>query len=180
MLVAPSLAGESFGMVLIEAMASGTPPVASRIAGYSDVITDGVDGVLVPPANPQALAEELQLLWHEPERRMAMGAEGRISAERYAWPRVAEEVTEVYERAMSPDRAPISRTEAAGRRLGLIPLDGSPRIPAQKLESFDPVIETGSKRRAAVRRIGLGIAAIVGIGLTVLAARRIGVARRRP
>ena len=174
-LVAPSLAGESFGMVLIEAMASGTPPVASRIAGYSDVITDGVDGVLVPPANPQALAEELQLLWHEPERREAMGTEGRISAERYAWPRVAEEVSEVYERAMSPNRAPISRTEAAGRRLGLIPVDGSPRIPAQKLESFDPVIETGSKRRAAVRRIGLGIAAVVGIGLTVLAARRIGV-----
>ena len=58
-LVAPSLAGESFGMVLIEAMASGTPPVASAIAGYSDVVTDGVDGVLVPPADPQALAEEL-------------------------------------------------------------------------------------------------------------------------
>ena len=75
-LVAPSLAGESFGMVLIEAMASGTPPVASRIAGYSDVITDGRDGVLVPPADPQALAEELQLLWHEPERRAAMGAAG--------------------------------------------------------------------------------------------------------
>ena len=76
-LVAPSLAGESFGMVLIEAMASGTPPVASRIAGYSDVVTDGRDGVLVPPADPQALAEELQLLWHEPERRAAMGEAGR-------------------------------------------------------------------------------------------------------
>ena len=74
--VAPSLAGESFGMVLIEAMASGTPLVASQIAGYSDVVTDGVDGVLVPPADPQALAEELQRLWHEPERRAGDGRGG--------------------------------------------------------------------------------------------------------
>ena len=64
-------------MVLIEAMASGTPPVASAIAGYSDVVTDGVDGVLVPPADPQALAEELRRSGHEPERREAMGEAGR-------------------------------------------------------------------------------------------------------
>ena len=100
LLVAPSLAGESFGMVLIEAMAAGTGVVASAIAGYSDVVTNGVDGVLVPPADPQALAEELQLLAHEPERIKAMGEAGRRSAERYAWPRIAEEVTEVYERAV--------------------------------------------------------------------------------
>ena len=68
LLCAPSLAGESFGMVLIEAMAAGTGVVASAIAGYSDVVTNGVDGILVPPADPQALAEELQLLAHEPER----------------------------------------------------------------------------------------------------------------
>lgn len=173
-LVAPSLAGESFGMVLIEAMASGTPPVASRIAGYSDVVTDGVDGVLVPPADPQALAEELQLLWHEPERRAALGKAGRVSAERYAWPRVADEVTEVYERAMSPMPAALGRTEAVGRRLGMIPLDGTRRVRAQRLESFDPVVETGGGGRRAVRRIGLGIAAALGIGLTVLAARRVG------
>lgn len=174
-LVAPSLAGESFGMVLIEAMASGTPPVASRIAGYSDVVTDGVDGVLVPPADPQALAEELQLLWHEPERREAMGAAGRASAQRYAWPRVAAEVGEVYERAMRPVRAPISRTEAIARRGGFIPIDGSPRVPARKLESFDPVTETGGRGRRAARRLGLATAAVIGGALALLAARRIGV-----
>src|SRR5215212_8103986 len=80
-LCAPSLAGESFGMVLIEAMAAGTPVVASKIAGYSDVVTDEVDGLLVPPADPQALAEELQRLWHEPDRRAAMGEFGRHSAQ---------------------------------------------------------------------------------------------------
>ena len=56
-------------MVLTEAFASGTTVVASDIAGYRDVVTDGVDGVLVPPADAQALAESLRDLYHEPERR---------------------------------------------------------------------------------------------------------------
>ena len=67
-LCAPSLSGESFGMVLTEAFAAGTPVIASNIAGYSDVVTDGVDGLLVPPGDPQRLAEELQRVHHEPER----------------------------------------------------------------------------------------------------------------
>jgi phosphatidyl-myo-inositol alpha-mannosyltransferase len=174
-LVAPSLAGESFGMVLIEAMAAGTPVVASQIAGYSDVVHDGVDGTLVPPADPQALAEELQLLWHEPERRAAMGAAGRESAERYAWPRVASEVTDVYERAMRPVSVPIGPAEAVARRTGLIRLDGGPRRPAEKLPSLEPPPEPGSRGRRAARRIGLGVAGLLGVGLTILAARRIGV-----
>ena len=76
-LCAPSLSGESFGMILTEAFAAGTPVIASNIAGYADVVTDGVDGVLVPPADAQRLAEELQALHHEPERRRAMGAAAR-------------------------------------------------------------------------------------------------------
>src|SRR5215218_8631722 len=126
-LCAPSLSGESFGMVLIEAMAAGTPVVASKIAGYSDVVTNGVDGILVPPADPQALAEELQLLAHEPERMVAMGAAGRRSAERYAWPVVADEVTKVYEEAIEPAAASATRLEAAARRTGVMRLDRGPR-----------------------------------------------------
>ncbi|MGH2985045.1 MAG: glycosyltransferase family 4 protein, partial [Solirubrobacterales bacterium] len=121
-LCAPSLAGESFGMVLIEAFAAGTPVIASQIAGYRDVVHDGVDGVLVPPADPQALAEELQSLWHEPERRIAMGEAGRRSAERYAWPRIADEVTAAYERAVEPAPQPSSTLEAAARRAGIVRL----------------------------------------------------------
>ena len=74
-------------MVLIEAMAAGTPVVASEIAGYSDVVTDGVDGVLVPARRPPgAWPRSCSALCHEPERRAAMGDAGRESAERYAWP----------------------------------------------------------------------------------------------
>jgi phosphatidyl-myo-inositol alpha-mannosyltransferase len=175
-LCAPSLAGESFGMVLIEAFAAGTPVIASQIAGYRDVVTDDVDGVLVPPADPQALAEELQRFWLEPERRIAMGEEGRRSAQRYAWPRIADEISTAYERAMEPAPEPESRLEAAARRTGIVRLDGGPRRPAKRLPSLEPApVGPGAAGRRAVRRIGLGIAGIVGIGLTALAARRIGV-----
>ena len=61
-LCAPSLGGESFGMVLTEAFAAATPVLASDIPGYRDVVRDGVDGLLVPPGDPLALAEALRAL----------------------------------------------------------------------------------------------------------------------
>src|SRR5204862_5193191 len=100
-LAAPSLAGESFGMILTEAFAAGTPVIASHIAGYADVVSDGVDGVLVPPADPQRLAEELQRMYVEPARREELGRAARDSAERYAWPQVAGRVEAVYERVQT-------------------------------------------------------------------------------
>ena len=77
LLCAPSLAGESFGMILTEAFAAGTPVLASNIAGYADVVSDGVDGVLVPPADAQRLAEELQAASQDRERLERMGAAAR-------------------------------------------------------------------------------------------------------
>ena len=174
-LCAPSLSGESFGMVLTEAFASGTPVIASAIAGYSDVVTDGVDGVLVPPADPQRLAEELQRAYHEPERLAAMGEAARRSAQRYAWPQVADRVTEVYERAIEAPQ-PANATERVARWAGIQPADGKPHSPPQRLPSLDPPLaRRGSRRRRVARRIGLGSAAAIGIGLTALAAQRIGV-----
>ncbi|MGZ8665922.1 MAG: glycosyltransferase [Solirubrobacterales bacterium] len=174
-LCAPSLSGESFGMVLTEAFAAGTPVIASEIAGYSDVVTDGLDGILVPPADPQRLAEELQRAQHEPERVREMGEAARVSAERYAWPRVADQVSSVYERAIAAPAA-VGAGERIARRAGLSPADGRGRRPAERLPSLDPVlVRSGSRRRNAARRLGLGVAAVLGIGLTALAANKIGV-----
>jgi phosphatidyl-myo-inositol alpha-mannosyltransferase len=83
-LCAPSLGGESFGMVLTEAFAAGTPVVASDIAGYRDVVRDGRDGVLTPRGDARALAQELRALALDPARRAAMAAAARERAERFA------------------------------------------------------------------------------------------------
>jgi phosphatidyl-myo-inositol alpha-mannosyltransferase len=173
-LCAPSLAGESFGMVLTEAFAAGTPVIASKIAGYSDVVSDGVDGVLVPPADPQSLAEELQAMYVEPERREAMGRAARESADRYAWPRVAERVQEVYELAQLAPKAD-SAVDRAARATGFAPADGRAKRPPQKLPSLDPAPATGDGRHRVARRIALAVAGVLGVGLTALATQKIGV-----
>ena len=175
LLCAPSLSGESFGMVLTEAFAAGTPAIASAIAGYSDVVTDGVDGVLVPPGDSQRLAEELQRAHHEPERLAAMGAAARRSAQRYAWPHVADRVTEVYQQAIEAP-APQGVAERAAHWAGIRSADGRPTSPPRRLDSFDPPLaQSGSRKRRIARRAGLGAAGALGVGLTVLAAQKIGV-----
>jgi phosphatidylinositol alpha-mannosyltransferase len=174
LLCAPSLAGESFGMVLTEAFAAGTPVLASNIAGYADVVNDGHDGLLVPPADAQRLAERLQELSRAPERLAKMSVAARESAQRYAWPRVAAEVEGLYERARAVE-APQTTGDRIARRAGLTPSDGRPRVRARRLPSLDPEPPRGADRHRTARRIGLGVAAIVGIGLTFMAARRVGV-----
>ena len=174
-LCAPSLSGESFGMVLTEAFAAGTPVIASAIAGYSDVVTDGVDGLLVPPGDPQRLAEELQRVHHEPQLLASMGAAARQSAKRYAWPRIADQVTTVYERAMAAPQ-PVGSAGRAAHWAGLRPADGGRPVPPQKLPSLDPPVAADGRRgRRLARRIGLTAAAGLGAFLTYEALKRIGV-----
>src|SRR3954447_17606465 len=96
LLAAPSLGGESFGMVLTEAFAAGTPVVASDIAGYRAVVTDGRDGVLVPRGDATRLAETLRDLALDPARVERLGAAAGKSAERYTWPRIAGQLVEAY------------------------------------------------------------------------------------
>ncbi len=172
-LCAPSLSGESFGMVLTEAFAAGTPALASAIAGYSDVVSDGHDGLLVPVGDPQSLAEELLRLHYEPERIREMGTAARESAERYSWPRVAARVECIYERALATPM-PVNGAERFARQAGMVPADGSERIAARRLPSLEPALTIGSRRRRAARRVGLLAAAGVGAGLTYLAAQQIG------
>ncbi|MFZ1154497.1 MAG: glycosyltransferase family 4 protein, partial [Solirubrobacteraceae bacterium] len=95
-LCAPSLRGESFGMVLTEAFAASTPVVASNIPGYRDVARDGVDGLLVPPGDALALAEALRGMALDPARRTAMASSARERSERFSWAHVAEEITDCY------------------------------------------------------------------------------------
>jgi phosphatidylinositol alpha-mannosyltransferase len=172
-LCAPSLAGESFGMVLTEAFAAGTPVIASEIAGYADVVTDGVDGILVPPADAQRLAEELQGLYLEPDRRARMGVAARASAQRYAWPNVAAQVEQVYERVQEAP-APAGALERFSRVSGFTPIDGSPATAPARLPSLDPEPARAVARHGLARRLALGVAAILAIGLTALAANKIG------
>ncbi len=172
-LCAPSLSGESFGMVLTEAFAAGTPVIASEIAGYSDVVTDGSDGILVPPADAQRLAEELQRMYLEPVRREAMGRAAREAASGYAWPRIAERVAQVYDEAREASQPATALGRVAGRA-GLAPIDGGPRRPPKRLASLDPPPPQGARGHRVARRLGLGVAGVLGVGLSALAAQKIG------
>jgi phosphatidyl-myo-inositol alpha-mannosyltransferase len=171
-LCAPSLSGESFGMVLIEAFAAGTPVVASDIAGYRDVVNDGHDGVLVPAADAQRLAEELHHMHVDPDRRRRMGDAARETAKRYAWPCVADELEEVYDDAQRVAR-PDTGVAGLVRRYGLAPMAGGTSRPPERLPSLDPAPAAAGAGDVA-RRVGLGLAGLLAIGLTALAANRIG------
>jgi phosphatidylinositol alpha-mannosyltransferase len=95
-LVAPSLGGESFGMVLTRAFACAAPVVASDIGGYRDVMTDET-GVLVPPGDPEALADAVvALLEDEPWRERLGGSARRVAQERYSWDDVARRLEQIY------------------------------------------------------------------------------------
>ena len=92
----PATGSESFGIVLLEAMASGTPVVASDIEGYKGLVTHGRQGLLFPKQNPQALADTLGYLVNNPDLRARMGTIGQQSANNYRWDTVAQRVEDYY------------------------------------------------------------------------------------
>jgi hypothetical protein len=92
----PATGGESFGIVLLEAMAAGTPIVASDIHGYKGVVRRGREGLLVPPRDPKGLAEAIARLLDDPELRARMGAAGQERAAEFSWPRVTAKVEDYY------------------------------------------------------------------------------------
>ena len=112
---APNTGNESQGYVLLEAMATGTPVVASNIEGFATVITDGVEGLLVEPKNPRALAAALHELLLDPKRGREMGQRGRDRAQFFGWDRVAQRVLSYYERLLYERRlAGESRARVSG------------------------------------------------------------------
>jgi phosphatidylinositol alpha-mannosyltransferase len=98
---APAIGSESFGIILLEAMAMGKPIVASNIEGYASVISHGVDGLLVPPADKDKLAQALISLLNDEALRKEMGDKGRIKALEHSWERIAQRVFAYYIRVLS-------------------------------------------------------------------------------
>ncbi|MGI5237529.1 glycosyltransferase family 4 protein [Dactylosporangium sp. CA-139066] len=98
--VAPNTGGESFGMILTEAMAAGTPVVASELDAFRRVLDGGEAGALFPVGDADALARTAAALLDDPARRAALAARGAEVVAAYDWPVVAERVLEVYSTAI--------------------------------------------------------------------------------
>ncbi len=107
----PATGAESFGIVLLEAMASGLPVVATEIEGYMSVLEPGRDSMTVQPKGWAELGAALVILARDAELRRRMGAYGHEKARRYAWDVVASQIVEVYHEA---------REAVAGRQLASI------------------------------------------------------------
>ncbi len=112
---APGLGGETLGIVLLEAMASGAPVVASRIPGYDETVRDGVDGILVPPGEPEALASALVGILTDEPRRKTLTAAGLARAREYAWPKVAQETLDYYRELLSEKGSGVPGSGGSGR-----------------------------------------------------------------
>jgi phosphatidylinositol alpha-mannosyltransferase len=97
---APNTGQESFGIVLLEAMAAGAPIVASDIPGYRDVVVHGEHGLLVEPQNPGAISDAVCRLLSSPELRASMRQAGPATARDYDWPRVASQVLDYYDEVL--------------------------------------------------------------------------------
>ena len=177
LLCAPSLGGESFGMVLTEAFASSTPVVGSRIAGYRDVVRSRQDGLLVPPGDAVELGEALRDLALDPERRAVHGplgararralrlaagdrrGDGGLRGGRSRQPRPADP-----RRPARPQRRPHARRAGSART-------PAPAALARGRRRRPPRAAAGA--RLARRGLVLG-GALAGVGLTALALDRIG------
>jgi len=98
---APATDRESFGIILLEAMAVGKPIVCSNIEGYASVVTHGAEGLLTPPRDEKGLAQALITLMSDESLRQQLGAKGRLKALEYDWELVTQKVFNYYLRVLS-------------------------------------------------------------------------------
>ncbi len=115
----PATDHESFGIVLLEAMASGTPIIATSIPGYLTILEDRRNSLTVPPKDSKSLAAALSELINDEELRMALSENGRTFAESYHWTSIARRLEQVYdtglteELASRPDRESVLQIQKA-------------------------------------------------------------------
>ncbi|NJE43404.1 glycosyltransferase family 4 protein [Thermococcus sp. GR6] len=99
--VLPSITAEAFGIVILEAMASGIPVVATDVGGIPEIIKESESGLLVPPGNELSLRDAIQKLLNDEELAKWFGSNGRKAVEeRYSWKKVAAEIEKAYEDAL--------------------------------------------------------------------------------
>ncbi|MDO8578294.1 MAG: glycosyltransferase family 4 protein [Dehalococcoidales bacterium] len=98
---APAITQESFGIVLLEAMAMGKPIVATNIEGYASVVSHGQEAWLVPPKDSRQLSDALAMLIRDEKLRNEMAAKGIMKAQEYSWERVAERVVDYYNKILN-------------------------------------------------------------------------------
>jgi phosphatidylinositol alpha-mannosyltransferase len=92
----PATGAESFGIVLLEAMSTARPIIASDIPGYRTILKDGREGLFFEPCNPEDLAKKIIALLRNPDKMAELGEQGRAKALQYAWPTIAKRVLDFY------------------------------------------------------------------------------------
>ncbi|QRN84062.1 glycosyltransferase [Chloroflexota bacterium] len=91
---------ESFGMVALEAMACGTPVIASRVGGLAHLVKDGETGFFVPAQDPEALADKLRLLFMTHDLREEMGRQAVAYAQKLRWETITDQIAEIYQQLL--------------------------------------------------------------------------------
>lgn len=112
----PATGNESFGIVLLQAMAAGRPMVATAIPGFKAVVEDGREALLAPPQDEEGLAKALARLIEDPDLRARLATEGRRRVEAFRWSRVGDQVVSYYNEVLATQLRQPSREVAPARR----------------------------------------------------------------
>ncbi|MCK4273872.1 MAG: glycosyltransferase family 4 protein [Dehalococcoidales bacterium] len=116
----PATGRESFGIVLLEAMSVGKPIIASAIDGYDCVLTDGMEGIAVPPRDSEKLAEAILKLGTDEQLRQQMGARGKPKAMQYDWSLLAKRMLDFYVETLDRIKRPEATPEADTPQVGAV------------------------------------------------------------